>query len=851
MEKIVYKVVLDVKRGENQQRICGFYTGESASREIEITLIKDSGILNVEKDSSVIVYGEKSDGTTFMQSCKASDGKVLFVPLSGVYSAEGDVNCQVQVLSDTGEILYSPSFTMEIEKNLRNSEAVESRDEFTALDEALRDLTKLYPLTEAETETLKKLSDSDGTLLYDGKPLFSGASSGVGGVSDVYVNGKSVVKNSVAHIEVPTDYATKEYVKKAVEAVETGEGENPLEGKIVSIMGDSISSYEGTVPVSDGVNLAHGKGYPMGDVDSLDKMWWKRVIDALGMKLGINESWDGTCVCNSSATDNVTMRMGPKITMSGMTRIENLGANGTPDIILFFGGVNDTGRLHGENRDFKISLGEFDPSNDYRETDTETVVLSDFATAYRTALMRIQYLYPKSKVIAVLPSFSGNSEYYTNAELYSVSETAKKICDYLGISYIDLRTVGITVSNWQEYYIVDGGHYTVHPNSKGMKLIADHVTKFLSENCLAEKGENITYRVIHKTEGNVTAEKSFYKSISDGAFFSERIVVAENYETDTVKVEMGGEDITDTAYSDGIVTVANVSGELVITAKAIETQKFSVLNSLTNTATDNTATSVYKGKSYTSALTADSGYKIVSVTVTVDGEDITESVYADGIVNIPSVSGDIVITAVSELLSTFTVTKLYDEVYDSNEAVTVKEFDAYSNTLTVNVGYEILEISVTMGGEDITETAYHAGIISIERVTGDIVITARTEAASVYTITYNLTKITTSNVETEVYGGTLYTANLIPSQGHELVFIEVKMNGEDITESVYSDGVVTIPLVSGDIEITAEATVAVIRSTSNFHAVICNGDELTADVHNYTNLLDILTVDKKSEAKRS
>ncbi len=845
MEKVLYKVVLNVKMGGSQQRICGFRTEESSSREIEITLIEDSDMLYIGNENSVFVYGEKSDGTTFMQSCKAVDGKIIFVPLSGVYSAEGDVKCQVQVLSPDGEILYSPSFTVEVGGNLRNSEAVESRDEFTALDEALRDLVTLYPLTEADTETLKKLSDSDGTLLYDGKPLYSGTSSGgTGGVSDVYVNGKSVVRNSVAQIEVPTDYATKEYVKNAVEAVESGEGANPLEGKIVSLMGDSISSYEGTVPVADGVNLSHGKGYPMGDVDSLDKIWWKRVLDALGMKLGINESWDGTCVCNSSETDDVTMRMGPKITMSGMTRIENLGSNGTPDIILFYGGTNDVGRLHNENRDFKISLGEFNSAEDYKTVDTETVKISDFASAYRTAIMRMQYLYPTAQIVAILPSFSGDSEYYTNAELNSLIETAKSICDYFGVMYIDLRRIGVTVSNWKDYYIIDGGHYTVHPNEKGMKLIGDHVAKFLSENCLVTAGENITHKVIHLTNGEVTADKSFYKSVSEGASFSESIKTADNYEIDCITVEMGDEDITDTAYADGRITVENVSGELKISIKAVEMQKFVVENSLTNTKIDNEAVFVYNGKSYTSTLTADSGYKIVSVTVTMNGEDITEEVWANGIINIPSVNGDVLITAVSEELSTFTVTKLYDEVTDSNGLQLVREYDAYSNTLTVNTGYEIQELSVTMGGTDITETAYNAGIISIERVTGDIVITARTEAAKVYTVTNNLTKVTTNNVATEVYGGTAYTATLIPSQGHAFVVVEVKMDGIDITEAVWSDGAINIPLVSGNIEITAEAAAQIIRSTLNSHAVISRGDKLTADVHNYTNLLDILTTEK-------
>ena len=49
---------------------------------------------------------------------------------------------------------------------------------------------------------------------------------------------------------------------------------------------------------------------------------------------------------------------------------------------------------------------------------------------------------------------------------------------------------------------------------------------------------------------------------------------------------------------------------------------------------------------------------------------------------------------------------------------------AYTGTITPKSGYEISSVTVTMGGVDVTETAYADGTISIENVTGDIVITA-------------------------------------------------------------------------------------------------------------------------------
>lgn len=62
----------------------------------------------------------------------------------------------------------------------------------------------------------------------------------------------------------------------------------------------------------------------------------------------------------------------------------------------------------------------------------------------------------------------------------------------------------------------------------------------------------------------------------------------------------------------------------------------------------------------------------------------------------------------------------------SNSATSAKENAAYSTTLTANDGYTLTggTVTVTMGGVDITDTAYADGVISIAAVTGDVEIFA-------------------------------------------------------------------------------------------------------------------------------
>lgn len=70
-----------------------------------------------------------------------------------------------------------------------------------------------------------------------------------------------------------------------------------------------------------------------------------------------------------------------------------------------------------------------------------------------------------------------------------------------------------------------------------------------------------------------------------------------------------------------------------------------VSNSLTNVTSNNANTSVLENSSYIATLTADTGYAIDSVTVTMGDSDVTSTVYADGVITIASVTGNITITA--------------------------------------------------------------------------------------------------------------------------------------------------------------------------------------------------------------
>ncbi|MFR7364854.1 MAG: family 16 glycosylhydrolase [Terrisporobacter sp.] len=88
----------------------------------------------------------------------------------------------------------------------------------------------------------------------------------------------------------------------------------------------------------------------------------------------------------------------------------------------------------------------------------------------------------------------------------------------------------------------------------------------------------------------------------------------------------------------------------------------------------------------------------------------------------------------------FSITNKLTNVSNSNSAIQVDYGNSYSATITANSGYEINSLSITMGGVDITSTAFNNNEINISKVTGDLIISiSATETLTISNIS-NLTQ---------------------------------------------------------------------------------------------------------------
>lgn len=109
----------------------------------------------------------------------------------------------------------------------------------------------------------------------------------------------------------------------------------------------------------------------------------------------------------------------------------------------------------------------------------------------------------------------------------------------------------------------------------------------------------------------------------------------------------------------------------------------SVLLVLSHVSSSNTQSTVEVGDSYSTTLTASTNYTLNSVSVTMGGVDITSTSYSSGTVSIPSVTGNIVITATA-VLAAQSITATYTQ---SGTVYTTDSLDSLKNDLVVTANY--------------------------------------------------------------------------------------------------------------------------------------------------------------------
>ena len=210
-----------------------------------------------------------------------------------------------------------------------------------------------------------------------------------------------------------------------------------LTGKMISILGDSISTYKG---ISNDIfaNSTIGVNpYFYPEEFPLDKTYWMRIIKDLNLTLCVNNSWSGG---NLSGVDDYS---------SGVNRAEHLLRNdGTsPDIIIVFMGINDVGR---------------------------GVDAAGFFADYEKTLNTVQAKYLEAKVCCVNLPDRG----YLKQETEAFNKAIDSAVINAGSNFF---VADLYHSKLNNHFYYDNTVDGLHPDEDGMRIIADIIEESIKE----------------------------------------------------------------------------------------------------------------------------------------------------------------------------------------------------------------------------------------------------------------------------------------------------------------------------------------------------------------------------------
>lgn len=243
--------------------------------------------------------------------------------------------------------------------------------------------------------------------------------------------------------------------------------DRPLAGLKLSLLGDSISAYTGTVPAGNDIYYTGSNS----GVSSASQMWWYVLCENTGMTSLVIDGYSGSAVTQLEDSAHVS-----KIPMSSDTRCSRLGSGGAaPDVILIAGGVNDYTYAQSAQSEPLSWNGKTTP-----------VISNSFTEAYACMIHKLQTNYPRAIVVALSTWFTmrGTSNGYTlthtvGSNVYTQADydnAIESVCKIMRTPFIRVSDIGINPDNMYPIFAVDSSTIPTHPNAAGQYLMGTYLS---------------------------------------------------------------------------------------------------------------------------------------------------------------------------------------------------------------------------------------------------------------------------------------------------------------------------------------------------------------------------------------
>ena len=247
--------------------------------------------------------------------------------------------------------------------------------------------------------------------------------------------------------------------------IESGSKLSSLEDKTISIQGDSISTFAGTITNGNATYYSASHKF----VNSIDATWWGLLINECRMRLIRNDAWSGSRI--SGTGDNAMCSVARCSNIKHTDSTVDTYQYGAPEIIVVMAGTNDVSG--------NVEMGTADGA------------VTTYMGAFKTMLANLKSQCRNAKIV-VFQLYRGNVLDYANSggkHQYEYQEAMANLCRRYGVYYIGPERFDLSFPNLQ-YYTCDNSlsdygppTYTsadyLHPNMQGMERVYAGVRAYL------------------------------------------------------------------------------------------------------------------------------------------------------------------------------------------------------------------------------------------------------------------------------------------------------------------------------------------------------------------------------------
>ena len=519
-------------------------------------------------------------------------------------------------------------------------------------------------LTSEQEEQLNKIPEMEASINNINESLNAKANT-----SDIPTKTSKLTNDSGFLTSIPSEYITETEMNEAITNASTGyatkdelnakANTSDIPTKVSELYNDSyfVTTSQLNTAIS-GIQNTNAATIPIlpnvvlfGDSITDTKVngeWVKQIINYAKFN-SLTNYGRGYCTFTfkndtvENTTDTSDSNIGNNVIWNQYNRMVkdiNAGKIPSPDCIIILAGTNDAIQTK--------TIGDVDSvfNNSAQSTDVKT--LTNLCASVRYVCELIMVNYPNTQIILATPLQM--KDYNRTSQAILVRNAIISCANKMGIKIIDQTYesgIYAYAENVRPKFLSDGVHLTVEGGKKVAQFLAREFYNKININYYKkETEETITLSSISAT----------FNQGSNKIYNTDSLDTLKNYLTVTATYSNNStKTVTDYALSGTLsigvstitVTYSNKTATFNVTVSEVETPAttYTITNNLTNVVTNNPSASVTEGNSYVATLTANSGYTLDNVTVTMAGTNITSSCYSDGSINISNVTGNIIITA--------------------------------------------------------------------------------------------------------------------------------------------------------------------------------------------------------------